>query len=61
MSIAVLVCERMFYTYEQYLDQPEEFIDSILNKMRAEAEESRKTSRKVGGADASPRVSMYKE
>lgn len=40
--LAVLICEKMHYTFQEYDAQPTWFIRSLIAKMQAEAKEARK-------------------
>lgn len=33
-----LICERFGWTYQEYLDQPEEFTQAIMARLEVEAE-----------------------
>jgi len=42
MQITAILCREMGWTYEQYLDQPQEFILMLLELLKAEGEQRKK-------------------
>ena len=40
-ELAVVVCEKMGWTFEEYLDQPDWFMQFLILKWEAEAEYAR--------------------
>jgi len=47
--VAVLLCEKMGWTYEQYMAQPLWFIKTIMLKLSIEGEYNRKQLEKNNG------------
>ncbi|MFA5128576.1 MAG: hypothetical protein WC445_01265 [Patescibacteria group bacterium] len=45
MSI-IMVCDRMKWTYEEYLEQPKWFIDTLRIKWNCEAEREQEMNKK---------------
>lgn len=43
----VSLCEKMSWTFEEYLDQPEWFIKLLLEKMFADARHENRQARKM--------------
>jgi len=43
---AILICDKMSWTYEQYLDSPLWFIKGILVKMSVENDYAKKQNKK---------------
>ena len=37
-----IICREMKWTYDEYLDTPTEFIDTLIEMLRAEAKASKK-------------------
>ena len=44
--VAVLICERMGWTYEEYLTSPTRFLIAITEMIKAEANERNKQNKK---------------
>jgi len=42
----VAICQEFGWTYYQYMEQPEWFIELLKDKLEIDAEESRKASKK---------------
>jgi len=42
----VAICQELGWTYEEYQNQPEWFVDLLKDKLDIDAEESRKASKK---------------
>lgn len=53
--LAVLICEKFHWTWQEYDAQPTWFIDLIVSKMRAEAEESHKAAKRANLKAGRPR------
>jgi len=44
--IAVLICREYKWTYEEYMNQPADFIKNIIEMLTAEAEDSKNRNKK---------------
>ncbi len=43
--MAAIICERMGWTWQEYMDQPEMFLRVIIEEMRAEGDVSSRRDR----------------
>lgn len=43
---AVVICEAFGWTFQEYLDQPEFFVELIREKMKIDAQRAEKQSKK---------------
>lgn len=46
--MSVIICERFGWTYYEYMEQPESFINSIIEMMNAEANQQKINKLKNG-------------
>lgn len=48
MQVAVLVCVETGWTYDEFLDQPAEFVENVIEMLRARAEDAKRKAHANG-------------
>lgn len=46
--LAAVICREFGWTWEEFWDQPQPFIETIVDMMEAEAKEAKRASKKGG-------------